>query len=99
MVKHIIIWNFKEDMPAAERAAAAEKIKSGLEGLIEKIDGLVEISVKTMPLKSSNGDLMLDSSFVDEDALIDYQQNPEHLKVAQFVRSVVGSRKCFDFED
>ncbi len=99
MVKHIIIWNFRDELSDDERSAAAKKIKSGLEGLIEKIDGLVEISVKTMPLKSSSGDLMLDSSFVDEDALIDYQQNPEHLKVAQFVRSVMGERKCFDFED
>ncbi|MBR5613774.1 MAG: Dabb family protein [Clostridia bacterium] len=98
MVKHIIIWNFKEELSADERAAAAEKIKSGLEGLMGQIDGLTEIKVFTNPFESSNGDLMLDSTFTSEDALKGYQVNPKHIEVATFVRSVVGSRKCFDFE-
>ena len=98
MVKHIIIWNFKEELSADERAAAAEKIKSGLEGLMGQIDGLTEIKVFTNPFESSNGDLMLDSTFTSEDALKGYQVNPKHIEVATFVRSVVGARKCFDFE-
>ena len=98
MVKHIIIWNFKEELSDAERTEAAAKIKSGLEGLQGKIDNLLSIKVENMPLSSSNGDLMLDSTFTDEDALKGYQVNPEHLKVAQFVRSVMGGRKCFDYE-
>lgn len=99
MVKHIIIWNFKEELSAEERRDAAAKIKLGLEALIEKIDGIVAISVKTAPLSSSNSDLMLDSTFVDEAALIEYRDHPEHLKVATFVRSVMGERKCFDFAE
>ncbi len=98
MVKHIIIWNFKEEYTPEEKAAHAAKIKAGLEGLAGQIDGLTEIKVYTNPLDSSNGDLMLDSTFVDEDALKGYQSNPKHIEVATFVRSVVGARKCFDFE-
>ncbi len=98
MVKHIIIWNFKEELSVEEKAAAAEKIKSGLEGLAGQIDGLTEIKVFTNPFESSNGDLMLDSTFTSEDALKDYQVNPKHIEVATFVRSVVCARKCFDFE-
>ena len=98
MVKHIIIWNFKEEYSLEERAAHAAKIKAGLEGLMGQIDGLTEIKVYTAPFESSNGDLMLDSTFVSEEELKDYQVNPKHIKVATFVRSVVGARKCFDFE-
>ena len=98
MVKHIIIWNFKEDLSADERAIAAEKIKTGLEGLIGQIDGLTEIKVFTNPLESSNGDIILDSTFTDESALKAYQVNPKHIEVATFVRSIVGTLKCFDFE-
>ena len=97
MVKHIIIWNFKEELTADERTAAAKKIKDGLEGLIGKVDGLSEIRVNTCPLSSSNGDLMLDSTLTDEAALQGYQVNPNHVKVAEYVRSVMGSRKCFDY--
>ena len=98
MVKHIIIWNFKEELSLEEKAEAAEKIKSGLEGLKGQIDGLEEINVYANPLGSSNGDIMLDSTFTDEDALKGYQVNPKHIEVATYVRSKVGDRKCFDFE-
>lgn len=98
MVKHVIIWSFKEEMSADEKRNAAKKIKTELEDLINKIDGLVEISVVTEPLPSSKGDLLLDSLFVDNDALLAYQENPDHLKVAQYVRSVVSERKCIDYE-
>ena len=97
MVKHIIIWSFKAELSADERKAAAAKIKQGLEGLIDKISGLTEIKVQTNPLPSSNGDLMLYSCFENEAALDAYQTNPNHLEVAQYVRSVVSERKCFDF--
>lgn len=96
MVKHIIIWNFKEELSAAERTEYAAKIRAGLEGLKGVIDGLADIRVYTEPLPSSNGDLMLDSTFVSKEALAGYQTNPEHLKVAAVVRSVTAHRSCFD---
>ena len=98
MVKHIIIWNFKSELSDSEKTAAAEKIKMGLEGLSGKINGLTDIKVQNKLLDSSNGDIMLDSTFTDEGSLKGYQTNPEHLKVAGFVRSVTESRKCVDFE-
>ncbi len=98
MVKHIIIWNFKDELSQEERKELALKIKNGLESLKDKIDGIVDIKVCTDFLGSSNGDLMLDSTFVDESALKAYQVNPEHLKVAEIVRASVCSRKCVDFE-
>ena len=98
MVKHVIIWNFKEELTADERKIAAVKIKEGIEGLMGKIDGLTDIKVYINPLASSSGDLILDSTFVDEDALKGYQIHPEHVAVATYVRSQVGSRACFDYE-
>lgn len=96
MVKHIIIWNFKEELSADERAEYSAKIKAGLEGLKGVINGLTDIKVYTEPLASSNGDLMLDSTFVSKEALAGYQTNPDHLKVAEVVRSVTAHRSCFD---
>lgn len=98
MVKHIIIWTLKSELTADEKTEAVEKIKMGLEGLDGRINGLLEIKVQNKLLSSSSGDLMLDSTFINEDALKGYQTNPEHLKVAGFVRSVTESRKCVDFE-
>ena len=98
MVKHIIIWNFKEELSKEERKSAAERVKTSLEALLGQIDGLTEIKVYTNPLESSNGDLILDSTFTDEAALKGYQVHPKHVEAATFVRSVVGERKCMDFE-
>ena len=98
MVKHIIIWNFKDEYTLEEKAAYAEKIKSGLENLINLVPGITEIKVETAPLASSTGDLMLDSTFESIDALSAYQTNPHHVEVATFVRSVVKSRACMDYE-
>lgn len=98
MVKHIIIWDFKDELSLDERKDLSVKIKSGLESLKDKINGIVDIKVYTDFLGSSNGDLLLDSTFVDENALKAYQINPEHLKVAEIVRASVCSRKCVDFE-
>lgn len=98
MVKHVIIWDFKAEFSKEEKKELSLKIKNGLEGLKNKIDGIVDIKVYIDLLDSSNGDLMLDSAFVDGNALKAYQINPEHLKVAEIVRASVCSRKCVDFE-
>lgn len=98
MIKHIIIWDFKPELSQQERNEYSASIKEGLESLKGVIEGLVDIKVFTSFLESSNGDLMLDSTFTDEEALKAYQTNPEHLKVAEVVRSVVSSRKCVDYE-
>lgn len=99
MVKHIIIWDFKEGFSAEENRSNAEKIKAGLEGLKGRIDGLTDICVIIDTLPSSTGSLMLDSTFVNEDALKGYQVHPEHVKVSSFVGTVTQNRRCIDFEE
>lgn len=98
MVKHIIIWNLKSELTDEEKQAAKLKIKEGLEGLKGVVPGLLEIKVNIDFLDSSNGDMMLDSTLESVEALKGYQVNPDHLKVATYVRSVVESRKCVDYE-
>lgn len=98
MVKHVIIWTLKPEFSADEKRSAAEKIKSGLEGLAGKIPGMTEVKVNIDLLSSSTGDVMLDTTFTDENALKAYQTNPDHVAVATYVRSVVSDRKCVDFE-
>ncbi|MBP5186291.1 MAG: Dabb family protein [Clostridiales bacterium] len=99
MVKHIIIWTLKDEYSNEEKAAIKAEIKAGLEGLKGKIDGLTDIKVYTEGLESSNGDLMLDSTFVSEEALKGYAVHPDHVAVASGkVRPHAKIRSCFDFE-
>ena len=99
MVKHVIIWTLKDEYSNEEKAAIKAEIKAGLEGLMGKIDGLTDIKVYTEGLESSNGDLMLDSSFVSDEALKGYAVHPDHVAVASGkVRPHAKIRSCFDFE-
>ena len=99
MVKHIILWQLKDELSAEEKIQVKADIKAGLEGLAGRIPGLIEIKVNTEGLASSNADLMLDSSFTNEDALKGYAVNPEHVAVANgVVRPNVKVRLCLDYE-
>ena len=98
MVKHVILWQLKDEYSAEQKAEIKAGIKANLESLQGKIPGLLEIKVNIEPLASSNVDLMLDSSFETEADLAAYQTNPLHVEAASYVRSVVETRLCLDFQ-
>ena len=99
MVKHIILWQFKDEISAEDRVRLKGEIKAGLEGLAGQIPGLTDIHVNTAPLSSSNADFMLDSSFVDEESLKGYAVHPKHVAVAGgIVAPNVKVRMCMDYE-
>jgi hypothetical protein len=91
----MILWTLKEESNTAQVKAG---IKEGLEGLLGKIPGLLEIRVQTEALSSSNADVMLDSTFESVDALKAYAVHPAHVEVADTkVRPFTKSRACMDF--
>ena len=99
MVKHIILWRLKDELTADEKAKVKQEIKAGLEGLAGRIPGLLSIEVNVDGrLDSSNADVMLDSTFVDEAALKAYALHPEHVAVADGkVRPYTCLRTCLDY--
>jgi len=99
MVKHIILWQLKDELTGEEKTKVRAEIKEGLEGLKGKVPGLVEIHVQTEFLASSNADVMLDATLTDEAALKGYAVHPAHLAVADGkVRPFTKSRVCMDYE-
>lgn len=100
MVHHIILWKIKEGKTTEEKKMIKEGVKAGLEGLAGQIPGLVEIKVQTESLASSNADLMLDSTFENEEALKNYATHPAHVAVADNkVRPFMEVRMCLDYEN
>ena len=99
MVKHIILWQLKDELSAEEKKVIKAEMKKALEGLVGKIPGLLEVKVQTEGLASSNAEVMLDTSFTDETALKVYATHPEHVAVADGkVRPFTKTRLCLDFE-
>ena len=100
MVKHVILWRLREDIPDREIDSIKAGVKEGLESLKGKIPGLVDIKVNINGLASSNADMMLDSTFESEEALKGYSTHPEHVKVADTkVRPYTAVRMCLDFRE
>ena len=85
MVKHIILWQLKDELSDAEKAAVKAGIKEGLEGLVGKVPGLLEVHVN----------ITLESF----EALKGYAVHPAHVAVADGkVRPYTKTRVCMDYE-
>jgi len=97
MVRHIVAWNFKEGFTAEQNRQNAQRIKNMLEALPQCIDGIAEMKVCINTLPTGNRDAVLNSLFVSEQALADYQVHPEHRKVSAFVGTVMQNRCCIDY--
>jgi len=100
MVKHIILWTLNPDLTDDEKNAVKAGIKEGLEGLVGRVPGLIDVKVHIDGrLASSNADVMLDSTLESEEALKAYAHHPEHVAVANTkVRPYTVQRSCLDFE-
>ena len=100
MVKHIILWKLNPELSEEEKAKVKADIKAGLEGLVGKIPGLLEVKVHIDGrLDSSNADVMLDSTLESTEALKGYAPHPAHVAVRDNkVRPYTVERLCLDFE-
>jgi hypothetical protein len=99
MVKHIILWQLKDEYTEEQKKEIRAGIKEGLEGLKGKVPGLLEVSVRTEFLPSSNADVMLDTTLQDAEALKGYAVHPAHVAVADSkVRPYTKTRVCMDYE-
>ena len=99
MVKHVILWQLKDELTVDEKKKIKAEMVVALEGLVGKVPGLLEVKVQTEGLASSNAEVMLDSTFEDEDSLKGYAIHPEHVAVADGkVRPYTKTRMCLDFE-
>lgn len=100
MVKHIILWTLNPELSEEEKKTVKAGIKDGLEALVGKVPGLIDVKVNIDGrLASSNCDVMLDSTLESEEALKAYAKHPEHVAVADGkVRPYTVQRTCLDFE-
>ena len=75
----------------------ALEIKKRLENLVNYID---KIKFLEVGINENGGeyDVMLITKFESYDDLKFYDSHPEHLKVREFVRSVVETRVAVDYE-
>jgi len=101
MIKHIVMWTLKDEAGGKTKAENAATMKALLNGLPGKIPGLaVELEAVTGELFESvpATDIALYTTFKTKEDLKTYAVHPEHLKVVEFIKTVVAERRVIDYE-
>lgn len=96
MVKHIVMYKLKPFAEGEDKKTNAIKIKKKLENLQGIVPGAfkMEVGINYNP---GGYDVVLYSEFNDHDALETYQMHPEHIKVREFIHSVIENRVVADY--
>jgi hypothetical protein len=99
MVKHIVMWNFKESAEGNDKAANLAKAKAGLDALQGLTPGLrkLEIAIGADGFEHAY-DMVLYSEFDTVADLKEYATHPEHVKVGSFIKLCAEVRVAFDYE-
>lgn len=96
MIHHIVMWKLKE----ADKKENAKKIKEDLEALKNKVKELEYIQVNfNMDIAPQNNfDVILDTRFKTFEDLTVYANHPDHVKVVNFIKTVIDQRVAIDYE-
>ena len=95
MIKHIVMWKFKEDVAAEDKL----EMKRQLEALQGVVPSLIDIEIGLDVVgKEASKDMVLTTEFNSMDDLAAYAGHPEHVKVVEFVKPLVCERAVVDYE-
>lgn len=100
MIRHIVMFKFKEEAEGRTKAENIAITKAMLEALPAKIDLIraSSVTVNSPDADESNYDLCLISDFDSFEDLATYIVHPDHKAVGAFMRPVRLERACVDFE-
>jgi len=96
MLTHIVVWKYRADVPQTTREDHVERLRS-LRSIVPGIENL-SVGFDTLHLPRSF-DTGLVAIFHDRATLDAYTIHPEHVKVAEFGRSLSELVASVDFED
>lgn len=100
MIKHVILWQLREDLSDEQKTQIKQDVKAGLEALVGQVPGLLYVKVVIDPMPSSNTDIYLDSAVEDEAALEVYQNHPAHVAVKNdLIVPNAQTRLCMDYAE
>ena len=98
MVNHIVMWNFKPEVPESEKETIKKRMEENLKSLVGKVPGLLTVEFVSNPLSSSTHDIALVTTLEKKEDVAIYGAHPEHVKVADtYVRPYVKDRACLDY--
>lgn len=99
MIKHVVMFKFKEKADGRAKSENVNIAKKMLEELPSKIKEIKDYEVGISFINSERAsDLVLISSFETEVDLDKYKIHHEHVKVVDFIREVAESSTVVDYK-
>lgn len=98
MLKHIVMWQLKDQALGKSKAENMVLMKEKLMACANIVPGMIEFEVGLggQGLEATY-DVVLYSVFMDEKALQTYGVHPTHEAVKQFIGEVRSARQCIDY--
>lgn len=97
MIRHVVLWQFKEDVSLKKRSKIIEYMNNTLNSIKEELL-ILQLDLLVDPIETSNADLMLDSVFNNIQHLTEYTINTSHTEMVDYVSKYLCNRMCFDYE-
>ena len=98
MVKHIVLFKLKDEVPEAEKLVVMNKFKEAIEALPAVIPVIrkIEVGLNTNPGETWH--IALYSEFDNLDDVKFYATHPLHVTAGKIIAEVKESRACVDYE-
>lgn len=98
MVKHIVLFKLKDEVPAQVKLEAMKRFKQAIEALPPVISVIrkVEVGLNINPGETWN--IALYSEFDTLEDVKTYAVHPAHVAAGQLLAEVKESRACVDYE-
>jgi hypothetical protein len=97
MVKHIVLFKFKEFITPEEKNRKLNQIKQELQNLQTIIKELQSIEVGINENPKEQYDIALTTTHNSMDDLQAYAIHPDHQAVSKIIREILESRACVDY--
>jgi hypothetical protein len=99
MIKHIVLWKFKDEAEGQTKDQNMDQLAESLLALRAVIPELESMEIGAdIGVGRDTFDMVLVTTFADEQALARYQEHPAHKAVSEFCGKVRSDRASIDYE-
>ena len=98
MVKHIVLFKLKDEVPETDKLVVMNKFKEAIEALPAKISVIRKIEVGLNMNPGESWHIALYSEFDNLDDVKFYATHPDHVAAGKSIAEAKESRSCVDYE-
>ena len=98
MVKHIVLFKLKDEVPETDKLVVMNKLKEAIEALPAKISVIRKIEVGLNMNPGESWHIALYSEFDNLDDVKFYATHPDHVAAGKIIAEAKESRSCVDYE-